>query len=227
MSLELALRATEVLLAVALLQQSAEHLVGPRGEALLFGARAMLCLLLLSGIATSAVLIALVVVNLAVLVRFQGPYNGGSDRMGGLILICLAAVHWVPAGIWQERVFGYLAVQLILSYVISGKVKLCNPDWRNGRALADVFAFSAYPVSEALRRLSDRHALLISASWSVILFELLFPLALVSQALLIGALLIGAGFHLANACLFGLNRFFWTWLAAYPSLLWLQWRVLG
>ena len=32
-------------------------------------------------------------------------------------------------------------------------------------------------------------------------------------------------FHFANACLFGLNRFFWIWLAAYPSLLWLQQRV--
>ena len=30
---------------------------------------------------------------------------------------------------------------------------------------------------------------------------------------------------LQGACLFGLNRFFWTWLAAYPALVWLQGRV--
>ena len=29
----------------------------------------------------------------------------------------------------------------------------------------------------------------------------------------------------ANACLFGLNRF-WIWICAYPSILWLQQRVM-
>jgi hypothetical protein len=40
-------------------------------------------------------------------------------------------------------------------------------------------------------------------------------------------LALAAAFHLANACLFGLNRFFWVWLAAYPSLIWLQHRIFG
>jgi hypothetical protein len=56
-------------------------------------------------------------------------------------------------------------------------------------------------------------------------FEVLFPLALVSQVSLIVALVVAAGFHLANACVFGLNRFFGIWLAAYPSLIWLQGRI--
>lgn len=62
-------------------------------------------------------------------------------------------------------------------------------------------------------------------SWAVMLFELVFPLALVSQPTLIAALTIAALFHLANACLFGLNRFFWTWIAVYPILFWLQARL--
>jgi hypothetical protein len=48
---------------------------------------------------------------------------------------------------------------------------------------------------------------------------------LVSQVSLIVALVVAAGFHLANACVFGLNRFFGIWLAAYPSLIWLQGRI--
>ena len=40
-------------------------------------------------------------------------------------------------------------------------------------------------------------------------------------------LLLAAAFHLSNAMLFGLNRFFWIWLCAYPSLIWLQARLLG
>ena len=59
------------------------------------------------------------------------------------------------------------------------------------------------------------------------LFELLFPLSLLTASSLYVALVIAASFHLANACLFGLNRFFWIWIAAYPSLLWLQQRVFA
>ena len=59
------------------------------------------------------------------------------------------------------------------------------------------------------------------------LFELAFPLALASLATLALALVGAACFHLANAFLFGLNRFFWTWIAAYPSLIWLQERIFA
>lgn len=58
------------------------------------------------------------------------------------------------------------------------------------------------------------------------LFELAFPLALATRPTLVAALALAALFHLANACLFGLNRFFWTWLAVYPALIWLQGRLL-
>ena len=227
MSLETALRATEILLALVFLQQSAEHIFHRRGEALLFAPRAALSLLLLSGIAPLPVLIALSGHSLLVLHRFAGPYNGGSDRMGLLTLYCLTLPHALPPGPAREGAFGYLAVQVLLSYFISGQVKVINPDWRSGRALQDVFAFSAYPVSEDLRRLAARPALLWLMSWSVMLFELAFPVALLHPTALITALAVAALFHFANACLFGLNRFVWAWLAAYPSILWLQDRLLG
>jgi hypothetical protein len=47
-----------------------------------------------------------------------------------------------------------------------------------------------------------------------------------NQALLIVALGVAGLFHLANACLFGLNRFLWFWIASYPSILWLQARLM-
>ena len=227
MSLETALRATEILLALVFLQQTAEHILHHRGEALLFAPRAALSLLLLSGIAPLLVLLALSAHSLLVLHRFAGPYNGGSDRMGLLTLYCLTLTQALPPGPAREGAFGYLAVQVLLSYFISGQVKVINPDWRSGRALQDVFAFSAYPVSEDLRRLAARPRLLWLMSWSVMLFELAFPVALFHPAPLIAALVVAALFHLANACLFGLNRFVWAWLAAYPSILWLQDRLLG
>ena len=226
MTLDLAMRWSEILLAIAFLQQSGEHLVSSRSERPLFLVRGGLSMLLLMGISSQWALLALSLHSLAVLRRFDGPYNGGSDRMGLLILYCLTLVQLLPEGIGKEAAFGYLGIQVILSYFFSGQVKIVNPEWRSGRALQDVFSFSAYPVSEALRALANRPKLLWAASWGVMLFEVLFPLSMLNQKLLIGALAVAGLFHLANACLFGLNRFLWFWVAAYPSILWLQARLV-
>lgn len=225
MSLDYAIRLTEILLALAFIQQNIEHFHAPKDEQLLFMPRIFLSILLLLGFQTQWVCLALVILALFILKRFQGPYNGGSDRMGLLVLCCLSLVHFMPTVRWQETIFGYLALQLVLSYFISGWVKIINPEWRNGRALRDVFQFSAYPVSEALRSWADWPRLLCLMSWAVMLFELLFPLTLITQTTLIIGLIIAATFHFANACLFGFNRFFWIWLTAYPSILWLQQRI--
>lgn len=232
MSLESAARLTEALLALALLQQSLEHLRGSRPERALFVARMALCGLVLFGAAFTwpwvglIGLVGLAGLSLLILKRFQGPYNGGSDRMGLLALWCLTLSRLAPTPALAELALGYLGLQLMLSYFISGGVKIVNPDWRSGQALADVFRFSAYPVSEDLRRLADRPRLLLALSWAVMLFELAFPLTLLSRESLIVGLVIAGTFHLANACLFGLNRFFWTWLSVYPAILWLQARLV-
>ncbi|WP_420861898.1 HTTM domain-containing protein [Algirhabdus cladophorae] len=231
MTLDLALRATEVLLALAFLQQSAEHIFGSKAAPLIFVPRAGLSILLLLGLYTPWVLLVLSAHSLLILRRFHGPYNGGSDRMGLLVLYCLCLstglLTWVGKGLGAQVAFGYLGVQVILSYFISGKVKVVNPDWRNGRALRDVFQFSAYPVSENLRQLAHRPRLLWVASWAVMVFEVLFPLSLFSTPSLIVALGVATLFHTANAVLFGLNRFVWFWIASYPSIVWLQIRLVS
>lgn len=225
MTLQFAARLTETLLAFALIQQSLEHLTRFRNERMLFGARIVLCGLVIAGIASPWPLVVLAGLSLLILVRFQGPYNGGSDRMSLLALWCLTLSRLLPTPPLQELAFGYLGAQLTLSYFISGGVKIVNPDWRSGRALADVFRFSAYPVSEDLRRWADKPQVLLAMSWAVMGFELVFPLTLLWKPALIAGLVVAGTFHLANACLFGLNRFFWTWLAVYPAILWLQGRL--
>lgn len=228
MTLDFALRLTEILLAWALFQPSLEHISAKSGyERGVFALRALLCVWLASGFGSQYALLALSGLSFLILHRFQGPYNGGSDRMGLLVLYCLTLAENLPALRWQELAFGYLGFQLVLSYFISGWVKIKNPEWRNGKALRDVFLFSAYPVSENLRQLTERPRLLLIAGWGVIIFELLFPLSLISPITLIPALVLAAAFHFSNACFFGLNRFFWAWLSAYPSLIWLQARFIG
>jgi hypothetical protein len=225
MNFELAMRLTEILLALGFIQQNLEHLSANKAERLLFLPRIILSLLLLFGFQSHYVCAGLVIHSLFILHRFQGPYNGGSDRMSLLILCCLSIAHFMPSPNWQEIAFGYLAIQLILSYFMAGWVKIMNPEWRSGQALQDVFRFSAYPACESLRDWANHPRILFYMSWAVMLFELCFPLTLLTQTTLIIGLMIAALFHFANACLFALNRFFWFWLAAYPSILWLQERV--
>jgi len=224
MSLHDAIRLTEILLGFAFTLQSIEHLKSFSNERFLFMPRLILAVLLIIGFHTAWVVFLLFLLSLAILNRFQGPYNGGADRMGLLILCCLCLVHLAPTLRWQEIAFGYLAIQLVLSYFISGWVKVVNPEWRNGLALNDVFMFSAYPVSESLREWAKSPDVLFYVSWAVILFELVFPLALLSPTSLTIALGIAAAFHFSNACFFGLNRFFWVWISAYPAIIWFQFR---
>jgi len=212
MTFETALRLTEILLGFAIAQQSAEHLVRTIDNRPLFALRLVCAAFLMTGLPPLPALLVLVAIGLWMLHRFQGPYNGGSDKMTTLVLWCLTAAHLAPSGIWSELFIAYLGVQLIL----------CS-----GAALADVFAYSAYPVGQNLRALAQKPRMLLAGSWAVIGFEVLFPLALLHPIALLGALTLAAIFHFSNACLFGLNRFFWAWISAFPSLIWLQGRIFG
>ena len=224
MTFETALRVTEIMLALALAQQAIEHV---RHALWPHAVKLGLCVPLLIGVLPGPAIAGLLIAQLILLWRHQGPYNGGSDKMTLLILTVLVAANFAPNRFWQEMAFAYLALQLVLSYFVSGWVKLRNPAWRSGAALVDVFAFSAYPVSEGLRRWADRPQALWLAGWAVIVLEVAFPLALFHSAVLIGALSLTAAFHLANAICFGLHRFFWIWLCAYPALIWFQGRAMG
>ena len=226
MSLELAVYIAEIILAFAYMQQSLEYMRGLKPEKILGVFGLVLSVLLFVGFQTVYVEAGLLVVAGLLLRRFQGPYNGGSDCMSMLVLLCLFLSHIAPTRFWQEIALGYLAFQLTFSYFQSGYIKVINPEWRSGRALTDVFAITAYPVSHHLRFLAQLPRLMRGMSWAVILFELIFPLSLLNHITLLVALAIAALFHLANACLFGLNRFFWIWLAAYPVIIWLQHRLV-
>lgn len=217
-----ALQLTTLGLGLAIVQQCCEHLRAARAERLLFSLRFAAAALLITGLQPLLALGLLLVLGSLSLLRFNGPYNGGSDRVTLLITLCLFAAYLAPRLALQKLAFGYLALQITYSYFQSGWVKVTNPAWRSGQALVDVFAYTAYPVSEHTRRFAQNPQLLQVMAWAVFGFELLFPLTWLHPAAMVTGLIIAGSFHLANACLFGLNRFFWIWLCAYPALLWWQ-----
>lgn len=231
---ETARRASEVLLALAVLQQALEHVITQPRDRPWALVQLPLAVAMAFGWWPSLVQGGLLLVSVLWVAHLQGPYNGGSDRMRLLLLSCLWASHLGPVAVapaddletviarWPRMAMGYLAVQVVLSYTLAGYVKVMNRDWRRGQALADVFAFSVYPVSDGLRRWADARRALWWLSWLTIVFEILFPLALLRPGLLYLALAAALGFHLVNAAVFGLNRFVWSWLATYPILVWFQ-----
>jgi len=227
MLLEQAVRYSEIILGLAYAQQSVEYIRGLQPEKVWGVILLLLSCLLLIGFQPVFVEAGLLIIACILLYRFQGPYNGGSDCMSILVLLCLFLSHVAPTPFWKQIALGYLAFQLTFSYFQSGYIKIINTDWRSGQALTDVFAITAYPVSERVRDWAKSPRLMLFMSWLVIVFELLFPLSLLNHYALMVALSITAAFHLANACLFGLNRFFWIWLAAYPIILWFQSRLMA
>lgn len=227
MTLDQAVHVTQIILGFAFVVQSIEHLASFHYEQLLYVPRLILAVFLMFGFYPEVVCYLLLLLGLLTLDYFQGPYNGGSDRMGLLVLFCLCLEKLAPNDYWRQMAMAYLAAQLTLSYFISGWVKVVNPQWRNGMALQDVFRFTAYPVSESLRAWAAHPRLLWFMGWCVMVLELVFPFTLVSQLTLAPALLLTGSFHLANACLFGLNRFFWVWVSAYPAIWWFQGRVFS
>lgn len=161
--------------------------------------------------------------NLLILIRWRGAFNGGSDFMTLAVLtgltIARAAEAWgapeigVRAGLW------YVCIQAVTSYFMSGWVKILQPEWRCGDAMTVFLNGAVYgplPADHPLRR--PRLALV--GSWAFILWECSFPLALWSPAHAAAFCAIAACFHFLVFWFFGLNRFFWAWLCAFPAVIW-------
>lgn len=153
-------------------------------------------------------------------VRLGGSFNGGSDAMTALVVAACAARMVFPE---SEKItkfcIWYLALQIVLSYFVAGLVKVKNPDWRSGRALKDILFKSNYVVPTRVMTLVSKPTVSILACWGILLFECLFPLALMNLHFATVFVGLAAVFHLANFYLLGLNRFVWAWVAAYPALL--------
>jgi hypothetical protein len=167
----------------------------------------------------SPVLLVPLATTLLICVRFRGSFNGGSDAMTVLVLLGLSAGALFPS---RPRAalggLGYIALQTTLSYAAAGVIKLQQPSWRRGHALASFFELPRYGAPAAARALAARPALGRAAAWGVLAFECAFPLALLGPQLCGPFLALALGFHLLNSALFGLNRFLWAWAAAYPAV---------
>ncbi len=151
-----------------------------------------------------------------VTLRWRGSFNGGSDYLSLILLLCLCIgfIHPIlaKASLW------YICLQVISSYFMAGLYKIRQKKWHNGSA---IYGFVSSPSYKAPRFMIEKchHPLTsMTLAWLVIIFELTFPLVLAHPYLCVIYLGAGFFFHLGNFMTFGLNRFFWVWTASYPAL---------
>ena len=162
--------------------------------------------------------------TLLLLIRWRGAFNGGSDFMtlitvsGLLIAQGVTLVSDEQTG-WSAGL-GYIAIQTLSSYFVSGWIKLKRPEWRNGQALTVFLNTGLYgplsPDSVFRRPLVAR-----VCSWTFIIWEGLFPLVLLHPPWIGGFVAMALLFHFLVFWFFGLNRFFWAWATNLGSLFFL------
>ena len=103
--------------------------------------------------------------------------------------------------------------------VISGAIKLVTLEWRDGSALIYFLDGGLHgPLSTDS---PYRHRpVAMACSWAFIVWECLFPFALAGPRIAAVFCAVAALFHFLVFRYFGLNRFFWAWLASFPAIIW-------
>lgn len=205
-----------------LLKKILASLLNERAFWMVLGVRFLASAAVLSTAANVWMLGALFATTWLTSIRWRGTLNGGSDSM---TLVVALAVWIGELGREQPIItavaLGYVAVQLTASYFVAGLVKIRSPSWRNGTALAEFFKTPGYDSPpEWIRRLAQPSGNVAKITgYLIILFECAFPMAWLSPSwcmCFIGAAFV---FHVLNFFVFGLNRFVFAWLAAYPALI--------
>src|SRR5688572_16281210 len=142
----------------------------------------------------------------------------GADQMQNIVWAGLIA-YSLPLNENAKLIAtGFIAAQLILSYLTSGIAKLISPVWRNGKAMHFITRMVTY-CPPSFTRFFNRRLFAVSICWLIILFELLSPLLLLfGKPGAIIFIALGALFHGGIAIMMGLTTFVFAFLATYPIL---------
>jgi hypothetical protein len=220
-----ALSLCQKLTLVALLLECAEMLYLRKRIAQVFLERKKLVLtpLLLTLAAFSIVTLwdprafaVVLLIKLFLIVKLRGPYAGASDAMLLQILLTLTGVALFPE--YERWFFVYLGIQVTLSLFLSGIHKTFHSQWWSGKALGRALRLETLDIPKRLQALSRSRRLTQALSAILLTFELSFPIVVFAPDLRAPYVALALCFHVLNAYAFGLNRFFWVWLAAYPAL---------
>lgn len=166
---------------------------------------------------------ALLAAHVLVCIRFRGSFGGGADTMTVIVLTGLLIASLAPGEGWGRLGLVYIAIHLLYSYAKAGFSKLIHREWRDGTALPVFLGRSFYPDVRVFGAALARAPFLsLSLGWALLVFEMSAPAAPFFPAALRFYFLAAVLLHFAIHLVFGLNRFFWIWLCAWPSVFYLS-----
>lgn len=174
--------------------------------------------------ASLPLILFLFVGTVAVLIRWRGAFNGGSDFMtivvlSGLLIATLGVALGDEDFGWRAGLI-YISIHAASSYFISGGVKLLNADWRSGKALPLFLDGGVYgPLSPG--SLYWRKPVAVVCSWAFIIWECLAPLAFLDARFAVVYCAMAGLFHVLVFWYFGLNRFVFAWISTFPAIIYL------
>jgi hypothetical protein len=156
-----------------------------------------------------------------ILLLYRNPFPlEGADQMC-IIVAAGLLVAMVNQSLltWHILGFGFISAQVCLAYLTAGVTKALSPVWRDGTALYKIMNTATFGHLAGARLLRGRRAVGLALCWTIIVFEVLFPLTLVLPSKwLILFFIVGILFHVGNALLMGLNIFVWAYAATYPAV---------
>jgi hypothetical protein len=178
---------------------------------------AVLLVVLPIGVGPVRMVLVLVVLAVSVLLVIRSQY--GHDGADQLSLLCFVAFAIAESTGQLVPVLWFIAGQSALAYLTAGVAKLASPVWRSGRALPEILRTEAYGNTAAYVLVKDKAALAALGTRSVIVFECLFPLALLGNPVVTATLIVsGVLFHAMNVAVMRLHTFFWSFIATYPAV---------
>ncbi|MCA8951076.1 MAG: hypothetical protein KDE27_16340 [Planctomycetes bacterium] len=113
-----------------------------------------------------------------------------------------------------------IAVIAAVAYGFNGLAKVANPKWRSGDYLLAVFRSRVFGLRRAATVTLRVAGAVRVMSWSLMLWELSFPVALLDPRLAFAYCACGLAFHVGTAIVMGLHQFPWAFAATYPAVLW-------
>jgi hypothetical protein len=153
----------------------------------------------------------------------------GAEQMSDIVLIAaVLALLPVPGDTRIMLAVIFIAAQAVLSYFTAGVAKLISPIWRTGGAMPAILGTYGHGLAPMSRLMASTPALGLVLGWAVIVFEVSFPLVLLTPlSIAIGILAIGVTFHLGSAAVMGLNSFVWPFPATYACVLAARASLIG
>ncbi|MDK6259791.1 hypothetical protein QP119_05050 [Corynebacterium frankenforstense] len=142
----------------------------------------------------------------------------GSDQLSFLGNAAAALGRVGGSETTRKAASDFLALQVILSYIVAGLAKMPGSRWANGDALEKIMGTQTYGDNKLYGLLRKYPKLGKSITRSTVIIESAMPLGLATKGSTKLTLLLFGMFHLANAKFMGLGRFVLPFISTYPAI---------